>query len=76
MNEGHGYARSDEAQYRAHTKYVTDALAASFNDELKTLGFTKPALELRATGGQKGVLYHQVQLKYATKAQLGAKSGQ
>jgi len=51
-------------------KYVTDALTAAFNDELKRLGFTTLDLELRTAGGQKGVLYHQVFLKHATRAQL------
>ncbi len=51
-------------------KYVTDALTAAFADELKRLGFTTLELELRPAGAQKGVLYHQVCLRHATKAQL------
>lgn len=52
-------------------KYVTDALTIAFDDELRLLGFVAPELELRAAGGQKGVLYHQVFLKRTTKAELG-----
>jgi energy-coupling factor transporter ATP-binding protein EcfA2 len=51
-------------------KYVTDALTTTFDDELTRLGFTALELQLRPVGGQKGVLYHQVQLKHATRAQL------
>ncbi|MCC6995171.1 MAG: AAA family ATPase [Deltaproteobacteria bacterium] len=51
-------------------KYVTDALTAAFDDELKRLGFTTLELELRPAGAQRGVLYHQVFLKHSTKAQL------
>lgn len=51
-------------------KYVTDALTAAFDEELRNLGFTTLELELRAAGAQRGVLYHQVFLKQATKAQL------
>lgn len=51
-------------------KHVTDALTASFLAELKRLGFTALELELRAVSAQKGVLYHQVQLRHATKADL------
>ena len=51
-------------------KHVTDALTTAFLDELNRLGFTALELELRPVSGQKGVLYHQVQLKHATKAQL------
>jgi hypothetical protein len=51
-------------------KYVTDALTSAFGDELQRLGFKTLDLELRPAGGQKGVLYHQVFLKHATKAQL------
>jgi len=51
-------------------KYVTDALTAAFDEELKRLGFTTLELELRPAGAQKGVLYHQVFLKHATKAEL------
>src|SRR5439155_8897446 len=51
-------------------KYVTDVLTSAFDDELKKLWFTAPELELRAVGGQKGNLYHQVQLKHATRAEL------
>jgi hypothetical protein len=51
-------------------KYVTDALTLAFADELVRLGFTTPELELRPVGGQKGVLYHQIQLKNATRAVL------
>ncbi len=52
-------------------KYVTDTLTVAFDDELRLLGFNAPELELRPAGGQKGVLYHQVFLKHATKAELG-----
>jgi len=51
-------------------EYVTDVLTAAFDDELKRLGFVSPELELRAAGGHRGSLYHQVQLKYATRAEL------
>lgn len=51
-------------------KYVTDALTAAFDDELKRVGLTTLELELRPAGAQRGVLYHQVFLKHATKAQL------
>jgi len=51
-------------------KHVTDALTAAFDDELKKLGFTTLELELRSAGAQRGVPYHQVHLKHATKAQL------
>ncbi|MFO1077967.1 MAG: AAA family ATPase [Planctomycetota bacterium] len=51
-------------------KYVTDALTAAFDDELKRIGFTTLELELRPAGAQRGVLYHQVFLRHATKAKL------
>ncbi|HEX8926562.1 MAG TPA: AAA family ATPase, partial [Terriglobales bacterium] len=51
--------------------HVTDALAAGFESELKKFGFTYPELVLKPAGGQKGALRHQVQLKYATRAQVG-----
>lgn len=51
-------------------KYVTDALSSAFEKELESLGLTAPELELRPVSAQKGVLYHQVQLKHATRAQL------
>jgi energy-coupling factor transporter ATP-binding protein EcfA2 len=51
-------------------KYVTDTLTLAFADELVRLGFNAPELELRPVGGQKGVLYHQIQLKNATRAAL------
>ena len=51
-------------------KYVTEALAAAFDDELKKLGFNSPELVLRPAGGQKGALYHQTQLKHVTRAEL------
>lgn len=52
------------------TRYVTNALVASFDDELRRLKFVSPELELKAAGGSRGVLYHQVFLKHSTKAQL------
>ena len=51
-------------------KYVSDALTGAFDAELKKLGFTTLELVLRPVGAQKGVLYHQVNLKHATRAQL------
>jgi hypothetical protein len=51
-------------------KHVTDALTKSFAGELVRLGFTALELEVRTAGAQKGVLYHQVQFKYATQANL------
>jgi len=51
-------------------KYVTEALATAFEDELKKLGFSSPELVLRPVGGQKGALYHQIQLKHVTRAEL------
>lgn len=51
-------------------KHVTDALTKSFSEELARLGFTTLELEVKTAGAQKGVLYHQVQFKYATRADL------
>lgn len=51
-------------------KFVTDTLTAAFDDELMRLGFRTLEIELRSAGAQKGVLYHQIVLKHATKAQL------
>jgi hypothetical protein len=51
-------------------KHVTDTLTSAFDAELKRLGFTVPELAIRPVGGQKGVLYHQVQLKHSTRAEL------
>lgn len=51
-------------------RYVTDVLTSAFQDELTKLGFDTLELELRPVGGAKGALYHQVQLKHATKARL------
>lgn len=51
-------------------KYVTEVLTAAFDDELKRLGFTAPEIELRPVGGQRGNLYHQVQLRHVTRAEL------
>lgn len=47
-----------------------NTLTAAFLDELKKLGFAALELELRPVAAQKGVLYHQVQLRHATKAEL------
>jgi energy-coupling factor transporter ATP-binding protein EcfA2 len=51
-------------------KYVTDALTAAFDAELKSLGFTALELELKAASAQRGQLLHKVQLKHATRAVL------
>lgn len=51
-------------------KYVTDALTTAFEAELKRLGFTALELELKPTSAQRGQLFHKVQLKHATKAEL------
>lgn len=51
-------------------KYVTDALTAAFEAELSTLGFTALELELKPASGQRGQLFHKVQLKHATRAEL------
>jgi energy-coupling factor transporter ATP-binding protein EcfA2 len=51
-------------------KYVTDSLIAKFDEELKLLRFDTLELELRPAGAQKGVVYHQIHLKHATKAVL------
>lgn len=51
-------------------KYVTDALTAAFDDELKRLGFDSLELELKPAGAQRGQLLHKLQLKHATKAEL------
>ena len=50
--------------------HVTDALTKSFSDELARLGFTTLELEVRTAGAQRGVLYHQVRFKYATRQNL------
>jgi hypothetical protein len=52
------------------TRYVTNVLTEAFDQELMGLGFRSPELALRAVGGQRGNLYHQVQLKHATRAVL------
>jgi hypothetical protein len=51
-------------------EYVTSILVGAFADEAKKLRFVTPEIELRAVGGQKGSLYHQVQLKHASRAAL------
>lgn len=51
-------------------RHVTSVLTGAFEEELKKLGFKHPQLELRAVGGARGVLYHQVQLKHVTRAEL------
>jgi hypothetical protein len=51
-------------------KYVTDSLVTAFDDELKRLEFVNPELALRPDGAKKGVLFHRVFLKHATKADL------
>jgi hypothetical protein len=51
-------------------KYVTEALTKSFAAELAKLGFSALELELRPVSASKGVLYHQVQLTHATRAEL------
>jgi hypothetical protein len=51
-------------------KHVTDTLTKCFSEELVRLGFTTLELEVRTAGAQKGVLYHQIQFKYATRADL------
>jgi energy-coupling factor transporter ATP-binding protein EcfA2 len=51
-------------------KYVTDALTAAFDAELKRLGFTALDLELKPASAQRGQLLHRVQLKHATRAVL------
>lgn len=52
------------------TRYVTNILTAAFDKELVNLRFMSPELALRAAGGQRGNLYHQVQLKHANRAVL------
>ncbi len=51
-------------------KYVSETLAAAFVAEAKRLGFTQHELVLAPVGGQRGALYHQIQFKHATKAEL------
>lgn len=51
-------------------KYVTDVLVSAFDQELRALGFTALELELRAVGAERGNLFHQVQLRHATRAVL------
>lgn len=51
-------------------RYVTNVLTTAFDQELQALGFRSPELVLRDAGGQRGNLYHQVQLKHATRAVL------
>lgn len=51
-------------------KYVSDALTRGFDAELATLGFTALELELKPTGAQRGQLFHKLQLKHATRAEL------
>lgn len=51
-------------------KYVTEALTASFAAELAALGFTELELELKPASAQRGQLFHKIQLKHATRADL------
>lgn len=51
-------------------KHVTDALTHAFADELTKLGFTTLELELKPASAQRGMLFHKVQLKHATRAEL------
>ena len=44
-------------------KAVTEELRASFQRELRDLGFRHVEVELKEAGGRKGVLYHQLVLK-------------
>jgi energy-coupling factor transporter ATP-binding protein EcfA2 len=51
-------------------KYVTDALTKGFDAELTALGFTALELELKPASAQRGQLFHKLQLKHATRAEL------
>jgi ABC-type hemin transport system ATPase subunit len=51
-------------------KYVTDALTKGFEAELTVLGFSALELELKPASGQRGQLFHKIQLKHATRAEL------
>ena len=51
-------------------KAVTEELRASFQHELVNLGFRHVEVELKETGGRKGVLYHQLVLKRAPHVDL------
>lgn len=51
-------------------KYVTDALTRGFDAELAVLGFTALELEMRPASAQRGQLFHKLQLKHATRAEL------
>jgi len=51
-------------------KAVTRQLAASFQDELKKLKFTHLEVELKRSGGRRGVLYHNLMLKRAPGTHL------
>jgi hypothetical protein len=49
---------------------VTEHLSKSFREELKKIGFTHPEIELQASGGSRGSLYHKLVIKQATHARL------
>lgn len=51
-------------------KYVTDALTKGFDAELAALGFTALEVELKPATAQRGQLFHKLQLKYPTRAEL------
>lgn len=44
---------------------VTEQLASSFKDELKTLNFRHVEVEMVAAGGRRGALYHKIRLRRA-----------
>ncbi|MGA8808971.1 MAG: AAA family ATPase [Thermoanaerobaculia bacterium] len=50
---------------------VTDALRASFKQELSQMGFTHTSVEVRDAGGSKGVLRHQIVFEHAPGVQVG-----
>ena len=51
-------------------KHVTDALTKGFEAELTKLDFSALELELKPASGQRGQLFHKIQLKHATRAEL------
>lgn len=51
-------------------KYVSQALADCFTDELRRLNFDNLELELKPVGGERATLYHRISFKLLTRAEL------
>lgn len=51
-------------------KYVSQALADCFTDELRRLNFDNLELELKPIGGERATLYHRISFKFETRADL------